>query len=260
MLFGRLESLPHTLFSMRNLFSTFWQTRESAPHTIQPTKAVQQLLADLRVCPTHYSARESGTAKIIVYSQWKQLQRVAQALLPAKILAESKVCPIFKRMKKPANPAKSEYRRRLPHIQRNNKTLFVTFATLNRWELPEIARDLVLGHCLHDNGTKLHMHGLVVMPDHVHMVFSPLEDDSGRLYGLAEIMRGIKGSSARAINKALKRKGSVWQDESFDHLLRSYENIQEKIEYICLNPVRKGLVRDVNDYPWIWREWIEAEE
>jgi hypothetical protein len=44
----------------------------------------------------------------------------------------------------------------LPHLQKENKTLFVTFCTHRRWTLPESVRDLVLRHCLHDNGKKLH--------------------------------------------------------------------------------------------------------
>ena len=159
-----------------------------------------------------------------------------------------------------AKDAKSEYRRKLPHIQVQGKTIYVTFSTYKRWVLPESARDLVLKNCLHDNGTKLCMHGLVVMPDHVHMVFTPLEDSLGRPFGLSEILNSIKGASAHSINKSLNRKGRVWQDESFDHVLRSDESTREKVEYICQNPVRKKLVDDVNEYPWIWREWVEGEK
>ena len=31
-----------------------------------------------------------------------------------------------------------------------------------------------------------------------------------------------------------------------------------KLPYICENPVRKGLVDFVDDYPWFWREWVEG--
>jgi hypothetical protein len=71
-------------------------------------------------------------------------------------------------------------------------------------------------------------------------------------------MNGIKGASAHSINKFLKHRGHVWQDESFDHILRSEEKMVNKVEYICQNPVRKGLVNEVNNYPWLWREWIEG--
>ena len=78
-----------------------------------------------------------------------------------------------------AKPAKDFNRRNLPHLQAEGRQIFLTFATYRRWLLPESARGLVLKHCLHDNGTKLQVHGLVVMPDHVHMIFTPLNDSEG---------------------------------------------------------------------------------
>ena len=156
-----------------------------------------------------------------------------------------------------AKEALSHYRRNLPHIQPGHRPVFVTFCTRDRWVLPETARTLVLEHCLYDHGTKLHMHGLVVMPDHVHLVFTPLLDSAGTPFGLAEIMNGIKGASAHRINKVLKRRGSVWQDESFDHVMRRHEAVERKVDYICNNPVRKGLASSEDDYPWLWREWVD---
>jgi REP element-mobilizing transposase RayT len=161
---------------------------------------------------------------------------------------------------RPAKPAKAEYRRHLPHLQVEDKPLFVTFATFKRWVLPESTRQVVLRHCLHDHGLKLQVHGIVVMPDHVHIIFTPLKDDEGNPFGLAEIMSGIKGASAHSVNKALNRRGRVWQDESFDHVLRSDESTYSKVLYICENPVRKGLVAAGDEYPWLWREWVEGAE
>ncbi|MDP2045530.1 MAG: transposase [Deltaproteobacteria bacterium] len=161
---------------------------------------------------------------------------------------------------RPAKPAKAEYRRHLPHLQVEDKPLFVTFATFKRWVLPESTRQVVLRHCLHEHGVKIQVHGIVVMPDHVHIIFTPLKDDEGNPFGLAEIMSGIKGASAHSVNKALNRRGRVWQDESFDHVLRSDESTYSKVLSICENPVRKGLVATEDEYPWLWREWVEGAE
>jgi REP element-mobilizing transposase RayT len=159
-----------------------------------------------------------------------------------------------------AKPAKNEYRRNLPHLQAEDKPIYLTFCTYKRWHLPEPVRSIVIRHCLHDHGTRLQVHGLVVMPDHVHVLFSPLIDKEGNTFSLAEITNGIKGASAHSINKVLNRKGPVWQSESFDHLLRSDEKIREKVEYICQNPVRKGLVEKEGDYFWLWREWVDGDK
>ncbi|HEY9072985.1 MAG TPA: transposase, partial [Desulfobaccales bacterium] len=128
-----------------------------------------------------------------------------------------------------------------------------------RWILPGAIRSMVLKHCLHDHGIKLQIHGVVVMPDHVHMIFSSLKDSEGQAFGLAEILSGIKGTSAHSINQVLNRRGHVWQREFFDHVLRSDESAYSKVQYICENPVRKGLVKEPDDYPWLWREWVEGE-
>jgi putative transposase len=50
------------------------------------------------------------------------------------------------------------------------------------------------------------------------------------------------------------RRGTVWQQESFDRALRREEDVDQKIDYMLENPVRAGLVRNPLDYPWIWRK------
>jgi REP-associated tyrosine transposase len=145
------------------------------------------------------------------------------------------------------------YRRQLPHLQCDDKPHFVTFCTDKRWILPERIRSTVLESCLHDNGKKFDLKVAVVMPDHVHLIFTPLMNmQAMEVYSLAEIMDAVKGASAHKINKILGRKGQVWQAESFDHVLRSSESLDTKIAYVLENPVRRGLVNVWSEYPWIW--------
>jgi len=153
---------------------------------------------------------------------------------------------------------KPSYRRRLPHLQRDYKAIFVTFRTWGSLVLPEAARDVVLKSCLHDHGVKLRLHAAVVMPDHVHLILTALADPTGQQYSLLEILQSLKGASAHAVNKLLGRQGPVWQDESFDHVLRSNESLLEKIEYVRQNPVRKGLATNPRDYRWFWEERPET--
>lgn len=90
------------------------------------------------------------------------------------------------------------------------------------------------------------------MPDHVHLLFTPLRDEDGWPVLVHRIMKAIKGTSARDVNRLLGASGPVWQDESFDHVLRSENNLQEKIEYIRMNPVRKRLAQKPEEYRWLW--------
>jgi putative transposase len=142
-------------------------------------------------------------------------------------------------------------RRKLPHYQWTDKTYFITFATRNREILPPHARDLILETCLVGNRKQYELHAVVVMPDHVHLVLTPLGDNEGPI-SLPEILQTIKSVSAHRINKYLGRKGSLWQQESFDRAMREVENTLGKLEYVLGNPVRAGLVTSPFDYRWLW--------
>ena len=104
------------------------------------------------------------------------------------------------------------------------------------------------------NNTKYNLYVAVVMPDHVHLILAPLTDVERQMISpLSEIMKGIKGTAAHAINRQLDRRGSVWLEESFDHVVRSSESLDAKIEYVLKNPVHKGLVTVPSEYQWTWR-------
>jgi REP-associated tyrosine transposase len=152
----------------------------------------------------------------------------------------------------PLKERKYSYRRNLPHIQKQNRAHFVTFNSYLRWELPPPARDLVLQHCLHDHDLKMKLYIAVVMPDHVHMIFLPFENELNQAFSLEEIVGAIKGASVHSVNKLLGRSGQVWQDESFDHVIRHAESLEDKIRYVRENPVRRGLVSTPEEYPWLW--------
>jgi len=96
------------------------------------------------------------------------------------------------------------------------------------------------------------MHSVVIMPTHV-LIFTPLRDKDGQSFRLAKIMNGIQGASAHSINKLLGRSGHLWQDESFDHVIESDEEMNNKLFYILTNPMDAGLSKYPEDYPWLWR-------
>lgn len=63
-------------------------------------------------------------------------------------------------------------------------------------------------------------------------------------------MKGIKGVSARKINLSRQSTGQLWQEESWDRLVRDAAEFQEKLQYMAGNPVKAGLVKCVEDYPY----------
>ncbi len=123
------------------------------------------------------------------------------------------------------------YRRNLPHLQKDFTPHFITFVTKFRWILPPSARDIVLSSCCHDHRKSYELYVAVVMPDHAHMILAPhLDEKAHEIHSLHEIMRTIKSASAHLINRRLQRQGHVWQEESFDHVLRSSENLDAKVD------------------------------
>ncbi|HTA67619.1 MAG TPA: transposase [Bryobacteraceae bacterium] len=84
----------------------------------------------------------------------------------------------------------------------------------------------------------------VLMSNHVHVLLKPHKP-------LREVTRAIKSASARQANIVLGHTGHpFWQDESYDHWVRSDREFESIARYIEQNPVRAGLVQSVEKWPW----------
>ena len=90
----------------------------------------------------------------------------------------------------------------------------------------------------------------VVMPNHVHVIFQPHTE-------LSSIMRWLKGRTSRVANSILGRTGTAfWQNESFDHWIRSAEELEYLIEYVEDNPLKAGLVEAKEQWRWSSAGWV----
>jgi REP element-mobilizing transposase RayT len=172
------------------------------------------------------------------------------------------------------------YRRHLPHWQRADSALFITwrlfgslprrilaaslkqqnlgkrFLLLDReldkaaygptW-LKDAALAKVVVDALHHGAEHLQLYRLsayVVMSNHVHILIWPKKS-------LPEITKSIKGFTAHEANRMLGRTGErFWQDESFDHAVRNEEKFYRIVRYIERNPVKAGLVQKPEEWPW----------
>jgi threonyl-tRNA synthetase/REP element-mobilizing transposase RayT len=150
-------------------------------------------------------------------------------------------------------------RRRLPHFERPWAKYMVTFSTVGRHPLSPPARDLVLKSLLFMNEQRRYeLYAACVMPDHVHLLFEPQikeQDQEGKpvFWLLSEILHSIKSFTAHEISKAQGTKGNpVWEKESFDRILRSDADLEEKFHYICRNPWDTGVAKPDESYPWLW--------
>ncbi len=176
-----------------------------------------------------------------------ELTRAKRALWHRLIAGDGRAAPSQSANMKPIR-GELISRRNLPHIQREGVTYFITFR-LRRGELSAEERDIVMECCLHPDGKKACLHAVVAMPDHVHLILTPLDAPGGGSYSLGDILHGVKGVSARRISDRRHASGPIWQDESFDRVIRNAKEFEEKLHYVCENPVTAGL-EGASTYEW----------
>jgi putative transposase len=87
------------------------------------------------------------------------------------------------------------------------------------------------------------VYGYCLMPDHLHLILRPIGS-----FSISFIMKMIKGSFARRMNKLRGRTGSQWQRKFYDEAIRSEKQLLQQLDYMHQNPVTAGLVEDVKDY------------
>ena len=154
-------------------------------------------------------------------------------------------------------------KRNLPHFERPWAKYVITFATRGRVPLTPRSRDVVLKAILHQR-TRFELYAACVMPDHVHLLIEPAiknQDSAGAavFFSLTEILQALKSFTAHEINKLEGTKGTVWEKESFDRLIRSEHDLQEKFHYITRNPWEASVENTNEDYPWVWFPGCEQD-
>ncbi|MEW6199183.1 MAG: DUF1156 domain-containing protein [Planctomycetota bacterium] len=142
-------------------------------------------------------------------------------------------------------------RRHLPHWQTGGSVYFVTFST-RKVQLPDACRQIILDACRHWDGTKIRLHLACVMPDHVHAIMEPLSEAEGRFHDLSKVLHSIKSFAAHEVNKVLNRTGPLWEEESWDRIIRDEKDYEEKWNYILNNPVKAGLADSAERYPFLY--------
>ncbi len=100
---------------------------------------------------------------------------------------------------------------------------------------PELAK-IVANSLHHFEGDRYELTDLVVMPNHVHLLVAfPSED------AMLVQCESWKHFTATRINRELERKDRFWQQDGFDHLVRSTEGFEYLRRYIADNPQRARL-------------------
>ena len=111
-------------------------------------------------------------------------------------------------------------------------------------------RDIVSDalQCFH--GTRYEMHGFVVMPNHVHLCVRPFGD-----WQVEQLLHSWKSFVANEINKRLARTGSLWQEDTWDRIVRDDAHWFRVMRYILRNPDKAKLLQD-NSTVWVWSDLL----
>lgn len=95
----------------------------------------------------------------------------------------------------------------------------------------ENVRQIVVGALRHYNYREYLLHSFIVMPNHLHILLSPLTDKP-----INNIIGRIKGFTSFEIKKMLGIDNEIWQQGMFDRIVRSDDEFKKYVDYIRNNP------------------------
>ncbi|MFC2250759.1 transposase [Labrys portucalensis] len=95
------------------------------------------------------------------------------------------------------------------------------------------------------DGTRYRLHAWCIMPNHVHVLLTPLHE-----HKLSSLVHSWKSFTAHRINQALNRTGPVWFKEYFDRKIRNEQRFEAARFYTEQNPVKARLCRSAEDWPF----------
>lgn len=116
---------------------------------------------------------------------------------------------------------------------------------------PQIA-ELVAQSLHYRDGQVYDLDTFCIVPNHVHVVYTPLPKADGTYHAMSAIMHSLKRYTARQANQLLGREGSFWQHENYDHVVRDRAEWRRIVLYVLNNPVKAGLVEHWDDWPWTY--------
>ncbi len=93
--------------------------------------------------------------------------------------------------------------------------------------------EIVEGALHHFDGERYWLGTYAIMPNHVHVLVRPIMQ-----HKLPDILHSWKSFTSHTIGKACGRPGTLWQDESFDHIVRDERQLERFGLYIAENPAK----------------------
>jgi putative transposase len=104
----------------------------------------------------------------------------------------------------------------------------------------------------------IRVYGYVVMPEHIHLLVS--EPTGSSLSGFVQMLKTRVTLEARKQGKRTAGESPFWQARYFDHNVRNNAGFVTQLRYIHRNPVKRGLCKQPEDWPWSsFRAWALGE-
>jgi len=93
------------------------------------------------------------------------------------------------------------------------------------------------------DGARYDLLAWCVMPNHVHVIAQLFEGGD-----LDSVLHSWKSYTAKEANRIVKRSGTFWWREYYDHCIRDHDELGRSIRYVVENPAKAGLI----DWPYVW--------
>jgi putative transposase len=99
---------------------------------------------------------------------------------------------------------------------------------------------------------------LCLLPDHIHCIWKLPEGDRDFSLRWSRIKSGFTRrylysdgeECIQTFSRSIKRERGIWQRRFWEHQIRDVEDLQRHVDYVHYNPVKHGLVEQVEDWPW----------
>jgi putative transposase len=127
----------------------------------------------------------------------------------------------------------------------NQQTYMVTTETWERRDLfhNELWAHLLIDTLNHYRATAYLLHEFVIMPDHLHVLLTPLTS-------LEKAVQFIKGGFSYRVKKELGSNMEIWQKGFADHRIRDASDYRVHAMYVRQNPVQRHLCERAEEYPY----------
>lgn len=136
----------------------------------------------------------------------------------------------------------------LPNFDYTDSALvfFVTICATGSYFLSPVAAKHINDEINFRSGKEVKIYSYCLMPNHLHLLLS-LSPSYGK--SLQNWVAAFKRHTAYHLKSVVGGGTRLWQKKFYEHVVRNDESLKNIAEYIVLNPVRKGMVENWNEFP-----------